>query len=76
MLNTYTFVDRNAFTNPSQYGGTFLYNVRAHSEEEVWERFARFAKGNFGLKSDDVDYVRDYFGDTVQLCKPDQMLTL
>lgn len=71
-MKQYIFVDHNALSNPKSFGKTFLYKVKASSSQEAWEKFAKWAKFNFGLESASVPYVQDYFGDTIRLYDPEE----
>ncbi len=73
MPEKYIFLDSY---NLGKAPNTAIYIAEAYSEEEAWEQFAKFAKGNFGLKSSDPAYVRDYFGDTITLINSKRVMTL
>ena len=68
-MNTYVFVDNYYANKPGVH--TVVYVVKAHSEEEAWQKFSKYAIPNFGLRrNSSIEDVKAHFDGMLNVYGP------
>ena len=75
--NKFVFIDNYAIAKPGNFGSTKSYVIYANTLDEAWEKFAKYARFEFGMGKDkSVEEVKEYFKSSLTVVDKEGVCTV